>query len=68
MSFRFAVPELDAEQGADFTPRHLSSLIRDVEVASASDAAVLLNLYLGNANRSPAKTDDRLRALIPLRS
>ncbi len=63
MSFRFAVPELDAEQGADFSPRHLGSLIRDLEQAPASEAARLLNAYLGNANRSPAKTDDRLRAL-----
>lgn len=63
MSFRFAVPELDAAQLADFSPRQLGTLIRDAEQAPPPEAARLINSYLVSANRSPARTDDRLRAL-----
>lgn len=63
MSFRFAVPELDADQAADFSPRQLGLLVREVEQAPTPEAARLLNGWLCLANRSPARTDDRLRAL-----
>jgi hypothetical protein len=63
MSFRFAVPEIDASQVADLNPRRLQALVQEVDESDGRTAAQALNAFLHVANRATARTDDRLRAL-----
>ena len=62
MSFRFAVPELDASLSADLSPKRLQSLLAELTEATAPEAVRLLTRYLHTATRAQARTDDRLVA------